>query len=492
MTVRPRSDRRAALVILCGDLADRLDLEAVEELVGPVHVVTIDGLCRDSGAVGRALRASGHRRAVVGLCSDGARTADLLTRARRSGMEPFGVATVSLGAAARASSASAAARIVSAAVARVRALPAGEDGHAVLGRASLSRTSLLSLGGAISVEAIAAVDEAACVGTARCGLCVGTCPRRAISSNGAPTVRIDASACDACGLCVPACPVGAIRLTGAGPAQIAAQLAVLLPETDAVVFRCRNASASIDDLPPGWAAIDLPSLAPVTPGWILQALAGGARAVRLAACAGACCSACTERVAFSRAVLEQLGAGDVATRVALLEAHVADLRTLDPLRAESGRIVLDEPRATVDALGRLGPPLRPATIDHRASPLGLLELDDAGCTLCGSCALACPTDALALDTAGADVVLRHDPRVCTGCALCVTVCPEHVISVRAGLDRPRLQSGPVALARATRRACPGCGVELPPDATARRVRELLGTSRLETDGLCPECARRAS
>jgi len=490
MTVQPRSNRRAALVILCGDLADRLDLDAVEELLAPTPVVVVDGLCRDPGAVARTLGATGCERAVVGLCSGDVPTADLLSRARRAGAEPFGVAPISLAAAARASSTADACRTLAAAVARVRALPAGENGRAALGRASLSRASLLSLGGAISIEPVAAVEAPACVGATRCGLCVSACPQQAIVANG--TVGIDPNACDACGRCVPVCPVGAIHLTGAASAQVAAQLAVLLPETEVLVYRCRHATISSDDLPAGWATIELASLAPVTTGWILQALAGGARAVRLAPCTRSCCSESAGRVAFSRRVLAQHEAGDPSRRVALLSTAADDTAGLDPVPAAAGAVVLEEPRATVEALDRLAPALETAVVEHEAAPLGLLQLDADGCTLCGSCALVCPTAALTLDASEAEVALSHDPRLCTGCSLCVAACPEHVISMRRGLDGARLAAGEVELARGRRRTCAGCGAELPSDAIVRRVRELLGTSWLEPESFCPECARRAS
>ncbi|WP_165372924.1 ATP-binding protein [Pengzhenrongella frigida] len=58
----------------------------------------------------------------------------------------------------------------------------------------------------------------------------------------------------------------------------------------------------------------------------------------------------------------------------------------------------------------------------------------SGCTACGVCVQACPTDALSLrHGAGGENLsistLLHRPAVCNGCALCVDLCPVDVLLV---------------------------------------------------------------
>lgn len=331
------------------------------------------------------------------------------------------------------------------------------------------------------------------IGAIRCGLCAAACPHDAIGTEDG-AVGIDGGACDACGHCVPACPTGALHLTGAGPRQIEAQLEEILP-APGVVFRCRKATAFLGRLPVEWTEVELPSLAPVTVGWLLQALAAGAGAVRLAPCNGTCCDRVTSRIDLCRTILTRLGDVTAALRVAALDDQIAGLPLLEPLAGvTSARIVLTEPAATVDALARLAAGAPIPRFDHPASPLGLLAAATTGCTLCGSCAVACPTRALSLDETGEELMLGHDPRLCTACGLCVNACPEHVLSVRAGIDVASLATATMELARARRQVCRGCGCELPVSATARRVRELLAPRWPQlaagTNEVCADCARR--
>lgn len=502
MSARPHADAHGpTLVLICGDLAPRLELDDVRARLPGTSVVVVEGLCNSPRSAAAALRAHGANRAVVGLCTKHVSTADLLTRTRRAGADPFGVLTVSLAAAARASSAPAAARTLAGAVARVEALPPGDDGRAVFGRVPLSRGGLLSLGGAVTIEPVASVDRRACIGTTRCGLCIDACPPGAIVADG-DVVSIDTGRCDTCGRCVPVCPTGAFHLAGNGAGQIEAELDAVLPATG-VAFRCRHAWTTADELPTTWTTVELPSLAPVTTGWILQALAAGATAVRLLPCGGACCSEIAERSALCQTVLTQLGDRDPAARVAVLEtadeARPAPLDRISTNPANAG-IVLVEPQATVDALNQLGSvlpgELTELAIDDPASPLGRLALDVDACTLCGSCAVVCPTHALTLDTTDGDHVLHHDPRLCTGCKICVAACPEHALSVRPGFDGAHLEAGIRELVRSARSICRRCGCELPAEPTARRVRELLAerwpSLAAGTAGLCAECESRTA
>jgi len=246
--------------------------------------------------------------------------------------------------------------------------------------------------------------------------------------------------------------------------QVEPRLRELLSGVDGITFRCESAPAAAPL--EGWVVVELPTLALLTPGWLLQMLARGVE-VRLAPCGNECCAPV--------AGVEALAAGIAA----------------EPQRVlDDTDVSLSEPRATVEAvlaLSRSQPTLR---LEDDAAPLGLLEVSDQLCTLCGACVTRCPEDALSLDETEEGSALGHDPAACTGCSLCVSVCPESAIDVRRGIDLERLQAGSLELVRSARERCTVCGSELPPLPLRRRVNELLGDSDAPLE-LCRSCAMRS-
>src|SRR5579875_3889603 len=261
--------------------------------VGGCPVAVVEDLCDRPGAAAAALRTLDATRVVLGGC--GPAEAGLL---------------------------------LAGAAARLERLAPGERGRTALATGALSRRALLALGPALAQRPVAVIDEDACAGTARCGLCVEVCPEHAVAAPG-PRPAVDASACTACGACVPRCPHGALRLAGAAAEQVEAQLEELLPGVAGIVFACAAAGA---DAPPGWALVELPALGLVGPGWLLQVRARGA-AVRLAPCDGACCEGARGVEALAARVLEACGTP----------------------RPSGGRLRLREPLATADAALRLAP-----------------------------------------------------------------------------------------------------------------------------------------
>jgi ferredoxin len=418
----------------------------------------VDHLCERPLDAAAALRSLGADRVVLGLCGRRA-PAELLSALRRAGARPFGIEAVTL----RGRSEREAAAVVAGAVARLERLVPGERGKQVRTPGPVSRRALFSLSSVLTEAPVAVLEPGDCLGTARCGLCLERCPAHAIdAAGGLPS--IDPSACTACGACVPGCPTGALRLAGASTAQIEAQLGALLEGCDKVVFACASADAVA---PPGWALIELPSLGLLTPGWILQARARGAD-VALAPCEGSCCAGAAE----VRALADRI-------------APARDGATTDhhPLR-------LDEPRATAEAVLVLSSTRASSRIEHAASPLGLFELDEDRCTVCGACTTACPASALELRHGETETALFFDPAACVACRRCVTACPEQAIDVRPGIAFDRLKTGAVALTVAAHERCTVCGTELPPRRMRARVNELLGRPDAPLE-LCAGCATRA-
>lgn len=447
-------------VLLCGELG--LEPSVAEE--PPVAVVA--GLCHRPAAAAEAVRQLDVSGIVVGLC--GSRPSpELLGALRGAGIEPFGIEPVLLLGHERE-----APLLLAGAVAKLAQLPAGEYGRPTLAGGAVSRRALFSRGAMVSQAPVAILDESACLGSTRCGLCSGRCPHGAIDAS-TPTPMVDSSACTACGACVGSCPAAALRLSGCSTAQLQAQLEPLLGRVEGVVFACRHADALA---PPRWALVELPALGLLTPAWILQAWAR-ATPVRLAPCDQQCCAGATEVMELATLISAPAEPGG---------AH-ADGAQGKPHRAPD----LREPRGTLDAALALMPEARSPTIAHGSSPLGMLELDQHRCTLCGACAIACPTAALALEQGDAELVLRHDPRACIGCGRCAAVCPEDALAVSPGIDVPRLRAGPVAAMRANSERCMVCGESLPPEPLRRRLREVLPAIADAPLELCARCAHRA-
>jgi ferredoxin len=440
-------------ILLCGEL--ELDPPTAVD----AQVAVIADLCRRPAAAADALHRLGTRRVVLGLCEQHP-SPELIGALLRAGAEPFGIETLMLR-----GHEPEAPQLLAGAVAKLARLAPNEHGKPALAAGNMSRRALFSPRALLRHAPVAVVEETACLGSARCGLCASLCPAGAIDTEGRlPTV--DDDACTACGACVAYCPAGALRLSGTSTAQIEAQLEQLLGQVDGVLFACHSANAVA---PRGWALVELPTLTLLTPAWILQTRSRGPM-VKLAPCDQACCAGSLEIEALAELII---AAGGVADGDAPTPLH------------------LTEPYGTADAVLALVPDDEAIRVEHSASPLGLLQFDSDRCTLCGACSIACPTGALTHDERTTETVIAHDPRACIGCDRCTTVCPEDALTVRPGIELPRLREGVLELARAQRERCVVCGTSLPPASMRRRLRELLphlAGARLE---LCTGCASRA-
>ncbi len=122
-------------------------------------------------------------------------------------------------------------------------------------------------------------------------------------------------------------------------------------------------------------------------------------------------------------------------------------------------------------------------------PLGQVTVDAAGCTLCGSCTLVCPTGALRLDEGPLTSSLEFNPTRCIGCGHCQTACPEEALTVSHGLRIQDLAVRPMKTDTITR--CRNCGSPVGPSVMVKKVKALLPDANPELIAamteLCSDC-----
>jgi ferredoxin len=189
-------------------------------------------------------------------------------------------------------------------------------------------------------------------------------------------------------------------------------------------------------------------------------------------------------------------------------------------------IETDDPAALLDALHAIPPMpsvLRPANFRpvgrkrdvllfalselHRVSPtpvdvitlpdgapLGAVEIDAGGCTLCLSCVSACPTSALRDDPERP--MLRFVEDACVQCGLCQATCPEDVITLRPQIDFRARREPARILKEEEPFCCIRCNKPFGVKSTIERVISKLegkhwmytGTSRcLDVIKMCEDC-----
>jgi ferredoxin len=318
-------------------------------------------------------------------------------------------------------------------------------------------------------------------GVSGCTRCLDLCPAGAITPAG-DNVAIDPNICAGCGQCAAACPTGAASYT--------------LPSEDALMRKLRamllayreaageQAVVLVHDEPHGAPLIDalarfgdgLPAhvlpfavneITQVGLESIIAAFAYGASAMRflLRDKPRHDVSGLRRTMATADPILAGLGFG--GDRVAAVETDdpdilIATLRAIPPM--------LPAPRpASFRAVGRKKDVLRFALSElHRAAPvpadiialpagapLGAVEIEVDGCTLCLSCVSACPTGALRDDPERP--MLRFVEDACVQCGLCQATCPEKVITLKPQIDFRAARASARVLKEEEPFCCIGCG-----------------------------------
>ncbi len=329
-----------------------------------------------------------------------------------------------------------------------------------------------------------------------CDNCIEVCSTEAISADG-DKVKVDPHLCMGCGACASVCPSGAMSFQFPRVSRRGAQLKTMLAAyrdaggSDAcIVFHngtdgrdlLARAAAAGRGLPGRVIPMESWHVAGVGVDLLLGAIALGASQV-------AVLSAGSEAPEYSRSLREQMALaqsivtalGYAGRHFALVETNEAEaladaFETLVPaaVPAVAATFALSDDKRTavefaVEHLAKHAP--TPVTEIGLAAgaPWGEVVVDKEKCTLCLSCAGACPESALMDGTE--TPMLRFLERNCVQCGLCERTCPEDAITLR-----PRLLLAPgVREARVLNEAqpfhCVSCGK---PFGTRQMVDAMLG------------------
>lgn len=353
-----------------------------------------------------------------------------------------------------------------------------------------------------------------------CRRCLDLCPTGAIVPDG-DHVSISAEICAGCGQCAAACPTGAASYT-LPPAD------TLLHKLRAMLLAYHQAGGTrpvmlLHDGEHGGALIDalarhgdgLPAhVLPLAVNEITQigleaivaAIAYGATGVHLLLRARPLhdTAGLTQTVAMADAILA--GLGFAGRRVATIEtddpdelgaalygvapaegvAQPATFRTVGKRR--------DILRFALSELHRLAP-ARPDVIALPAgAPLGAVNVEVEGCTLCLSCVSACPTGALLDDPDRPALKFVED--ACVQCGLCKATCPEKVINLQPQFDFRASRATARLIKEEEPALCIRCGTPFGVKSTIEKVAAKLegrhwmypaAASRADAIRMCADC-----
>ena len=319
-------------------------------------------------------------------------------------------------------------------------------------------------------------------GVAGCRACADVCPHQALQF-GSAGPGINGDLCQRCGACTAACPVAALERSFLPDEQLWNKVEVAVASRPRkLVIVCRHdPDQSEMDHHDDSVVLRLPCVQLVSDDLLLFAIAAGVGQVEVRA-EGSCPH--LSHVGPKRAI--QTACTTVASLGFGENCVVYREPGYQPHEGDSGAKVSDQNApaqnplpSTVAAANRVKRRLvlleRLVTLATQKTvpiesevPWQQVQLDQDKCTMCGSCAFACPTGALRVGEEGGALLGMES--LCMGCHLCEHTCPEKAITLAPTVSDQfqvrTLMEQPLA-------HCLKCRKPLGPEAALVRVEEIL-------------------
>lgn len=313
-----------------------------------------------------------------------------------------------------------------------------------------------------------------------CHRCLDHCPTGAIVPNG-DYVAVDPGVCAGCGSCAALCPSGAVTYASPDPNHLLDRMRTLLStykragggQPCLLIHNCRHGGPLIeamarygDGLPAHVIPFEVEEVTQLPLEVILGAIAYGAHSIdallpwRDAAEA----ISLQTNIGYANSILDGLSLGDERIRLVFeddpdaLTTVLWEQRAERPL-ADAGYLALggkrERLRLALDALHEAAtdPPMIVSLPE--GAPLGSVEIDVEGCTLCLACVGACPTGAL-IDNPDAPM-LRFLEDACIQCGLCQNTCPEKAIELQPRVNFSNDAKSPRLIKEEEPCYCARCG-----------------------------------
>jgi ferredoxin len=461
-----------------------------DQPVIPIHStdsIVVDGLCQDPGQL-RSFD-SPPERVVVALHHDRYHLPDLQNALRSIDIDPLGAQLLDVGEERDAVELGVAVLGLRArAAAFDRSVP--ENAKPFFPR-SVTRRGFLRPPVPAYVSA-PRINDAICAADSGCRACVVVCPQDALEWRSG-RMAYEKDICVPCGRCVTACPTGAVENPAVTPAIIDAQVRALVAargEPVGIRFVCsRGATVPVR----GWSDLSVPCTSMVPGSWLLATLLLGAGGAHAVPCSESGCSIDLDIGAIqandlAHTVLRESGFDPTMLSGVFVDGPLAMTDIEDPFGSHGAANVM----MALESMTTTSIDVR-----HEAANTGVVTIDASACTLCGQCAMTCPTHAL-VELYEDDIVsISFDARACVNCSQCVSACPEierGAIAVEGRIDGALLTAGRQNLHQGTVAVCEVCGNAIAPSTMMSRIGDLLGDDFAATmamlENRCLDCRGR--
>lgn len=329
-----------------------------------------------------------------------------------------------------------------------------------------------------------------------CRQCIDVCSTGAIHPAG-DSAEIDPHLCLGCGGCHVACPTGAVRYAYPRPSETGLRLRKMLAayasaggREGCILFHDGKAGLELlmrlgqqgRGLPARVIPLEVHDVASTGLDTLLGAVVFGASQCVILYQSHepeSYIEALRKQIGFGETILNALGYGGTHFILMAADDHVAlqkAIWNLNPAEMVSEPAVFNLPdekrRAlefSLEHLAKLASRPQESIPLSAGAPFGTVHVDKAKCTLCMSCASACPPHAL---TDTPDVPrLKFIERNCVQCGLCVKTCPEGALSLEPRLLSPAESRRERVLNETEPFHCVRCGKHF---GTRRMIETMLG------------------